>query len=161
MLDNNIRNDFEQLGLMYFQNLSISAGLSLVLKGIFDRSRPLCYNENVPLNEKTTLFARRSFPSGHSTLAFASAVFFAKVYNDYFNDSEHISYVWGGALIAAGLVGTYRILAGVHFPSDVIAGALIGSAIGYAIPEIHRISQEFQVPTDQVFIRRIPFSFNF
>jgi len=58
-----------------------------------------------------------SFPSSHASAAFALAV------------SVHAVDPWLGALLlaAATLVGFGRMFAGVHYPTDVIAGALLGT----------------------------------
>ncbi|OGZ96876.1 MAG: hypothetical protein A3B34_02290 [Candidatus Sungbacteria bacterium RIFCSPLOWO2_01_FULL_54_21] len=59
-----------------------------------------------------------SFPSGHATLAFAIA---AAVF------AYHRK---AGLLLfgAAGLIGISRVIAGVHWPSDIVGGAIIGVA---------------------------------
>lgn len=63
-----------------------------------------------------------SFPSGHTCAAFAFAValwpFLPKKWEK------------AAVLCAAVLMGYSRLYAGVHFPSDVLAGALIGTAAG-------------------------------
>jgi undecaprenyl-diphosphatase len=60
----------------------------------------------------------RSFPSGHAQTAFAAAVYLALLFPR------------GAAvfLALAALVGLSRVALGVHYPSDVIAGAILGSA---------------------------------
>ena len=77
-----------------------------------------------------------SFPSGHTTTAFALAFW-------VFLLTRGTRYrLWGyGALVLAGLVGLSRIYRGVHYPSDVLAGALIGvlwGAIAYFILNARR-----------------------
>ncbi len=69
-----------------------------------------------------------SFPSGHTITAFAVAV------------SLGVSYpaIFPGLLFCAASVALSRILLGMHFLSDVIAGALLGASLGYASVTLFR-----------------------
>lgn len=136
-----VKNDFTPVLSMYFQTLILSEALSLMLKGITQRPRPFVYNEDVPLNKKQTLNAKRSFFSGHASVAFAMAVFLSTVYSDYHPNSKWKPFVWGVSLLAASTVGYLRYAAGKHFPTDIITGAVVGSAVGYFIPFIHRTNE--------------------
>lgn len=63
-----------------------------------------------------------SFPSGHATFFFAMATA-VYLYNKK----------WGiGFFIAALGIGVSRVIAGIHYPSDIIGGALIGIIVAYA-----------------------------
>ena len=62
-----------------------------------------------------------AFPSGHSAASFAVAAVLAR----YF---PTVSWMWYGA---ASFIGFSRFLRGSHFPTDVIAGAVLGYLIGY------------------------------
>lgn len=64
--------------------------------------------------------AGKSFPSRHAFSAFAIAA-------SWFAASAPVAVV---LLVAAGVLAVCRVLGGVHFPRDVVAGALIGSATG-------------------------------
>ena len=64
--------------------------------------------------------AGKSFPSRHAFSAFAIAA-------SWFAASAPIAVV---LLVAAGALAVCRVLGGVHFPRDVVAGAFIGSATG-------------------------------
>jgi len=44
-------------------------------------------------------------------------------------------------LLFASTIGYLRYKSGKHFPTDILTGALIGSAIGYFIPFIHRTNE--------------------
>lgn len=78
-----------------------------------------------------------SFFSGHTTAAFTTAVFTAYTYQLKHQGSPLVPWVWGGSLAAASTVGGLRIAAGKHFPSDILAGAAVGSAVGYLVPRLH------------------------
>lgn len=69
-----------------------------------------------------------SFPSGHSAGSFCFAVFFAVVLTRT-RTPLRITAAITLVLLALG-VGLSRIALGVHFPGDVVAGALIGSTVG-------------------------------
>jgi len=64
-----------------------------------------------------------SFPSGHAAGAFTVATVFAHVYAD----KKWVPWVAYGT---AGLIGASRIALGRHFPSDVVAGAVLGNSFG-------------------------------
>jgi undecaprenyl-diphosphatase len=68
-------------------------------------------------------YADASFPSGHATTAFAAAVLLAL---------WHPRFAWV-FLGLAGLVGLSRVLLGSHFPSDVVAGAILGSGVALVV----------------------------
>lgn len=104
------------VGLTAFVSVGVDIALvNGVLKHIFARSRPfVTFDEVVPLMD---VLSEYSFPSGHTALAFAMAfVFYRKLPKCY------------GvlALVVAGLVGFSRVYLGVHYLSDVVAGAFVG-----------------------------------
>jgi undecaprenyl-diphosphatase len=63
--------------------------------------------------------AEDSFPSGHTNTAFSAATLMVLCFGRFFWPS----------LVVAGMVGYSRVYIGAHFPSDVIAGALLGAII--------------------------------
>ena len=62
-----------------------------------------------------------SFPSNHALNNFAAAIFLMRLFPNY-------KWIF---LMVAILISISRIYLGVHYPSDVIGGALIGAAFGY------------------------------
>jgi membrane-associated phospholipid phosphatase len=97
-----------------------------VLKHIAGRPRP---NAGQGASDLEPLSANQSFPSGEVTLAFTNAAVIAA-----HTDSPVIRGVaWG----LAGLVGWERMRLDAHWASDVVAGALIGTAVGSWVVKIH------------------------
>ena len=92
----------------------------LVLKNIFERLRPFEASDAV-----TALIAHpggASFPSGHTASAFAVAAALVL--------SHAPRYVSVPASVLALLIAFSRVYLGVHYPTDVIAGAAVGIAVG-------------------------------
>ena len=93
--------------------------LTELIRAVYHRPRPFLTHDIVQLLPETSY----SFPSGHATFffAFAGALYF---YNKRWG-------IWFG--IAALLIGIARVMSGVHYPSDIIAGALIGILTAWAV----------------------------
>jgi undecaprenyl-diphosphatase len=92
---------------------------NLVAKPLSRRERPDPHLHNVPAARRAPLPQSRSFPSGHTASAFAFATGVGQVL-----PSEA-----AGLRALAALVGYSRVHTGVHYPGDVIAGALLGAAL--------------------------------
>ncbi|HTL53425.1 MAG TPA: phosphatase PAP2 family protein [Planctomycetota bacterium] len=76
-----------------------------------------------------------SFPSGHTTQAFAVASVLALSFPDHL-------WVGAGSFAIATAVGYSRLYLHKHFLSDVMAGALLGTAVGWEIVSLHRHEAE-------------------
>ena len=105
--------------------ITMSAGLcsglligNIALKNIVARQRPCWINESV--NMLIDIPSDYSFPSGHTLSSFLAATIIMHT-----NKKLGIA-----AYIIATLIAFSRLYLYVHFPSDVIAGALIGITIG-------------------------------
>jgi membrane-associated phospholipid phosphatase len=98
----------------------IAASVVAAVKELTDRARPplgeSAVQPLVPIPEST------SFPSGHAATAFAAATAVALLYPR----------LRVPVLLIAALVALSRVYLGVHYWSDVVVGALVGIAIGWA-----------------------------
>jgi membrane-associated phospholipid phosphatase len=93
-----------------------SALVNAVLKPLWGRRRPERVKHRVPFARRVRMPKTRSFPSGHAASGFAFATGVATE-----------APLAGGLLTA--LVAYSRVHTGVHYPSDVVAGAVIGAAL--------------------------------
>lgn len=92
---------------------------NLILKPLFDRTRPFIVNPEVNLLVDPPLDA--SFPSGHTAASFA-AVFALLAMKDP---------LWKPALAVAVVMAFSRLYLYVHWPSDILGGILVGAAAGW------------------------------
>ena len=106
--------------------LSLAANFlacNVVLKPLIDRTRPYYVLDYTPLIPPV---GDPSFPSGHTSASFAAATAI------YFINKK-----WGmAAYVFAAVMGFSRLYLGVHFPTDVLAGALVGTAAAMAVIKI-------------------------
>jgi membrane-associated phospholipid phosphatase len=90
------------------------------LKRIGRRPRPDRVSTAVPLARHVPLPESTSFPSGHAASAFAFAT----------AAGQALPVAGGPLRVLAALVAYSRVHTGVHYPGDVVAGALVGSTTG-------------------------------
>ena len=105
-----------------------AVGVTYGLKYAFDRERPYVkYPEKIhPIEPEDS----PSFPSGHTAAAFSLATSLSITYPKW--------YVIAPSAVWACGVGMARMNQGVHYPSDVLAGAAIGIGCGFANIYINR-----------------------
>jgi membrane-associated phospholipid phosphatase len=105
-----------------------AAGLTEVLKAAVGRPRPVLYTVEAP--DAINAGSARSFPSGHTSVAFAFATTYWLARRDRYGGPGVLGWLAFG--VATG-VGVSRVAAGKHFPSDALVGALVGTASGLVV----------------------------
>lgn len=134
-----MRQDVKTVVVMYVETMLITNGVKGIVKAVSQRTRPFVYNPAAPLDEKTERDARQSFFSGHASNAFATAVFTSEVFRHYFPNSRLKPVVWVGSLGLATATAVLRYEGGLHYPTDLVAGAAFGSLVGWGIPKLHEV----------------------
>lgn len=109
-------------------------------KEYFQRVRP-CNDVVMQLKERFLVRHRPqsgSFPSSHAFNHFALAIFFFNTLKKYFGQWVWLFIFWA-ATISYG-----QIYVGVHYPTDIIAGAIMGSLVGFLMYLL--FSRYFKMP---------------
>jgi len=109
------------------ETFAASAFISLALKSITKKDRPyVTYPEIDNVVEESSY----SFPSGHTSSAFATATSLSMAYPKWYVIAP--SFLWAGA------VGYSRMYLGVHYPTDVLAGAIVGSGSAFLCYKLNK-----------------------
>lgn len=133
----------EQMALIDFQTLAISGAIQGVTNVFVSRERPYgrnCGTEQLPANaiDCANSGHYRSFFSGHSAFSFTGA---ALICVHHF-ENELLGPPWdalscvGGYAVAA-TTATFRVVSDVHYATDILTGALVGTVVGYGVPLLH------------------------
>ncbi len=98
----------------------VNAGATQGMKVLFKRDRPFRSLDHVQLSETLSIAGSYSFPSGHASGAFTIATLLTLRYPDE-------PFLIAGSYLYATVTALGRIYWGVHYPSDVLSGILIGA----------------------------------
>lgn len=99
---------------------------TFVFKNNFERARP-CADPDFFSNVRLLInhcSGAYSFPSNHAANHFGMAVFFFITTKSFLKKWAAIGFIW------AALIGFAQIYIGVHYPSDVLAGTILGLIFG-------------------------------
>lgn len=129
----------EKIALLYGEAFLLNGAITLITKSMSQRPRPYVYNAEVSINEKLKLKSKKSFFSGHVSQSSALAFFGASVFVDLYPESKYKALVWTGAVTLPIVTAYGRYKAGKHFPTDLIAGYVIGASVGILVPKLHRV----------------------
>lgn len=103
----------------------ISWALTEIIKSIFPTERPYIIDDLVPLT--ATIPSSGAFPSSHTALAFAIGV------TIWLHDKK-----WGTFFVVSALmIGAARVVSNVHFPIDILGGAIVGTLVAFATERVH------------------------
>jgi membrane-associated phospholipid phosphatase len=120
------------------ETLLITNAITDVVKNATSRPRPFVRGLPDTDSRYGQPASYKSFFSGHTASAFAMTMSYAKMYTRSQPNAKP-GLVYGLGIALGAVTGTLRVDAGEHYPTDVIMGALVGSAIGlFVTPALHR-----------------------
>lgn len=138
LFDDEIKRDALQIGVIYLTTEAIMANAYSWGVGHLNRMRPYVYNPRESIERRTRMGSFNSFYGGHVAAAASCGFFVAKVYSDYHPDMKNRGLLFTAAAIPSAVVFYFRHKAGMHFPSDNIAGMAGGAFLGFIVPHLHK-----------------------
>lgn len=130
--------EFGTLFTMLAETFVLQLGVSYAFKNGISRPRPYVYNPGFS-NQGLGRSDFQSMISAHSCTVFMAATFISTVFSDLYPDNKAKYAVWAVSLSAATAAACLRVVAGEHYPTDIIAGAVVGGIIGWAVPSLHKL----------------------
>ena len=109
----------------------VAGGSTILLKTLIQRERPFRQISGITNRSKGGYYSgydRYAMPSGHAALAWSIAASLA------FSEADWL--LKGPAFVWASAVSLSRPWLGVHFPSDILAGAVLGFAAAWLVDEL-------------------------
>ncbi len=125
---------FAQDALILTEAVAVNLTVCTLTKFMVRRPRPYMYQTGF---DSTATEDSLSFFSGHTSLSFTMATAYSYLFSQRHPDSWAVVPVWLGSHALAASTAFLRVEAGKHFWSDVLVGAAVGSAIGFAVPYLH------------------------
>jgi membrane-associated phospholipid phosphatase len=110
---------------LIFVGVGLPSLVSTILKDVVGRSRPVVYDQvgTLGFHPLSFNFGFESWPSGHTTTAFALAMVIGFLSPKWFGI---------GLLYAIAIAGS-RLILGAHYPTDVLSGCVLGVLGAYAV----------------------------
>ncbi len=115
----------KKIGWAIFSAIVARFGVVELIRFLYPRERPFVANGLDALINQNPL--ESSFPSGNATFFMALAVYFILVGNKKLG--------WF-ILVSALAISVARVAAGIHWPSDIMAGWAVGAVVGFIIFKI-------------------------
>lgn len=118
----------KKIGKKFAYIIFTSTNLNGVVKGLVARTRPFIYDPTLD-SARIETATGYSFPSGHTQNSFTV----------YFSIAHQFKkkYIWFICVVISILIALSRIILGVHYPTDVIAGAFFGLLSAFGASYIH------------------------
>jgi membrane-associated phospholipid phosphatase len=120
---------------VFAQSLATASMLAGWAKVVFHRPRPYRYTA-AAAGSGAGAESGLSFPSGHATFTFAAAFAYWSIEARRGRAGARTPGIVA-LLAAAATTSTLRVVARKHFPTDVLAGAVLGGTVGWVVPRIY------------------------
>jgi membrane-associated phospholipid phosphatase len=137
------REAAQEMALINLQTFAVVGALQGVTNVLVSRERPFgkgCGQGELPSDaiDCEGSFHYRSFFSGHSAFSFTGAALICA----HHMENALLGGPWDGIACAAGYAvagttATFRVVADVHYASDVLLGATVGTLVGFGVPLLH------------------------
>jgi membrane-associated phospholipid phosphatase len=132
-----------QVGVGTVSAMAVTATITEFTKLLVERRRPFTWDTGRSSFRADGYCASppsaddcKSFFSGHTSMAAVSSFSAVEALRSSGQLQSHIGFAYGVAALYTVGVGSFRVAAGKHYPTDVVLGALVGSVVGIVVPRL-------------------------
>jgi len=131
------RPEYPKLLLIWLETMLLNFAVTSAIKNRVSRPRPYVLHDAFPYERSLSRNDRAAFLSGHASMAAAGSMLFARLLHHYFpeDDVRYLGWFLAGAFPA--FTAYLRVKSAKHWPTDAVAGVLLGGMIGYLVPGPH------------------------
>ena len=120
------------------ESMISASAVATIMTFAAGRPRPFLYGDAAPLSVRNSGDAALSFLSSHTADAFAISTSLYMAQRRLHPTSNRPTYVLAGGYALSSLVGLSRVMAGKHFITDALGGAVVGASVGFIVSGLHR-----------------------
>lgn len=124
--------------VVWLETILLNFAITSAIKNRFSRPRPYVLGEVLPHDQVLTRNDRAAFLSGHTSSATAGSLLFAFLVQDYAQNRIVIAGGWFLAGAVAGFTAYLRVKAAKHWPTDAVAGVILGGAVATLVLRLHQ-----------------------
>ena len=138
-------HDFGAFTLMFVEAFALQNAINQIVRSSQLWPRPYIYANHGEGREKAESAkgeAYGSFYSGHASAAFTVAVFTGEWFSEIYPKSKYKPLVWASSFTLAAGVAALRVVAGKHYPTDIVVGSLAGMGISLGILKLHELCKK-------------------
>lgn len=135
-------HDFGAFTLMFVEAFALQNALNQIVRSSQLWPRPFVYAKHGEGRQKAESAkgeAYGSFYSGHASAAFTVAIFTGEWFSEIYPNSKYKPLVWVSSFALASGVAALRVVAGKHYPTDIVVGALMGTGVSLGVLKIHEL----------------------
>jgi len=130
---------FHLILLVWFETLLVNFGITSVIKNSFNRPRPYVLHPDFQPDRPLTRNDRAAFLSGHASNATAGSMLFIIVLLSCFKSSPGRNLLLAAAATLPLTTAYLRVKSAKHWPTDAVAGLLLGGIVAKGVLKLHRI----------------------
>lgn len=129
--------DYPEILTVWLEAMVLNFAITSLIKNTTSRPRPYVLHEDFSPNIFLTRNDRAAFLSGHASNAAVGSTLFALLVTHYFNRPATSLFAWAIAGLLQTSTAYLRVKAAKHWPTDAVAGLILGQVVARGIFIIH------------------------